>query len=349
MIRLQAELDARSIQVSQLESEMAAQAGIAASRLSELQDSFLAKIQSMRRLHQEQLTSVEQSVVNGSSSTQVSGSVGRRAGQGAPRPPLLLTYLPMQLSPSLPLRLTSCPGELGSALPLLHQDSVWAPSPCTATLTWPLPPPSCHLQSELASLKQQLQGRTGEANQLAQQLGEQQQSCKALRAQLLQLGNELLEHKEEARKSAEEAQALRTANAGLEQQVHDLVQQQLQQARSGSGSSVAGASAGSAAGPSSDMTLMLNMMEGQLGRLSQVIRAHEAEIAQLKQTLIGASEERRELTRQLEQLKAGPGTPSSTSTPPPYSPGRATSPTSSSKGALLKPYRQGPLSKPKFK
>lgn len=44
------------------------------------------------------------------------------------------------------------------------------------------------------------------------------------------------------------------------------------------------------------------MMEGQLARLSDIIRAREAEVAQLRLTVQAGCDERRELVAQIDQL-----------------------------------------------
>ena len=111
---------------------------------------------------------------------------------------------------------------------------------------------------------------------------------------------------------------------------------------------------------------MLAMMEGQLGRLSVIIRTREAEVTQLRQAVQDGCAERKELLMLLEQAQqgaqqgggGGPGTPTS-------SPGQGqrgewgeagstgggpTSPNSlRGAGGIHKPYRTGLPSKPKFR
>ncbi|GLI65490.1 hypothetical protein VaNZ11_009026 [Volvox africanus] len=54
--------------------------------------------------------------------------------------------------------------------------------------------------------------------------------------------------------------------------------------------------------PAVDLS-MLNMMEGQLGRLSEIIRSREGELAQMRAALQAGLDERKELLQQIEMLQ----------------------------------------------
>ncbi|KAG2440958.1 hypothetical protein HXX76_003811 [Chlamydomonas incerta] len=111
------------------------------------------------------------------------------------------------------------------------------------------------------------------------------------------------------------------------------------------------------AAPAMDMS-MLTMMEGQLGRLSEIIRNREAELGQMRAALQAGLEERRELVQQIEALQgalqqAQAGGGSSGLGSPKSSNSVAGVPVPGGRGlphvSPNRPYRTGLTSKPKFK
>ena len=96
------------------------------------------------------------------------------------------------------------------------------------------------------------------------------------------------------------------------------------------------------AAPSIDHEALMAMMEAQLGRLSEIIRQRDGEVASLRQAVTLGLEERRVMQRELAAAEERAQQHASASA---SSPG-----VDPSVAAFLnKPMRQGPFSKPKFK
>uniref|UniRef100_A0A7S3R455 Uncharacterized protein n=1 Tax=Dunaliella tertiolecta TaxID=3047 RepID=A0A7S3R455_DUNTE len=292
--RLRAQLDASTAENARLEAELGKQGASAAARLTELQDSYTAKIADMRRVHREQLSVLEESARQQQQEQQQQGAEGAQ------------------------LRA---------------------------------------LQAEVAALKQQAVAHKSEMAALEGRLATEQQAVVRLTRQL-----------EDARSSAagvqqqhaQEVEVLRTARADAEAHAAEA-QRQLQAKGQGS--------------PAADdgMAAMLSMMEGQLARLVDTIRAKDAEVgardaelAALRHAVTSGCEERRELAMQLEKAQAraaaaaapaGAGfasqhaqqqrSPQSGSTSPSGVP--VHHPHAHNHAGAGKPYRAGLISRPKFK
>eukprot|EP00955_Chlamydomonas_euryale_P004659 49884-Chlamydomonas_euryale.AAC.1 len=132
----------------------------------------------------------------------------------------------------------------------------------------------------------------------------------------------------------------------LEEQVQALQQQlaqQQQKQQQHEQQQHSGADAGSKPAPSAgagapDMSAVLEMMEGQLARLSAIIREREAEIAALRTTVQGCLDERRGLVAQLDdaQRRLAAAPPLAAAAPLPSAP-------------VPRPVKPPPLRNPKFR
>ncbi|GLC32951.1 hypothetical protein PLESTM_000007300 [Pleodorina starrii] len=144
-------------------------------------------------------------------------------------------------------------------------------------------------EAEAASLRQQMEAATATTGELRGKLEQAQSDLESCRAQLssAQFGEK----------------ALKARIRDLEGQLAKAQQQQQQlQQQKQKEPPPAPAPQQPAQSPAVDMG-MLNMMEGQLGRLSEIIRSREAELAQLRAALQAGLDERRELLRQVEALQ----------------------------------------------
>eukprot|EP00195_Chlamydomonas_chlamydogama_P007175 CAMPEP_0202898908 /NCGR_PEP_ID=MMETSP1392-20130828/7304_1 /ASSEMBLY_ACC=CAM_ASM_000868 /TAXON_ID=225041 /ORGANISM="Chlamydomonas chlamydogama, Strain SAG 11-48b" /LENGTH=379 /DNA_ID=CAMNT_0049584973 /DNA_START=34 /DNA_END=1173 /DNA_ORIENTATION=+ len=292
---LRAELDASKANVARLEAELSSQQAAAASRLSQLQDSFSTKIAEMRAAHQQQLAELQ------------------KAGAGS----------------------------------------------------------QSAQQADLARLRDQVSTLQGHNASLQQQLEQQQQQAVEAAARLKQQ-----EHAGE--QLGAKVRELEATKRKLEQQLKQQQQQQQGAASPGSGpgsstTSAAGGSGasgsgqpppdpgqGSSGGDTAGMAGMIELMETQLARLSEVIRTKESEVVGLRGAVTAGFEERRALQQQVDRLQQQLVQAASAATSPkggassaasdagsvvPISPGRnALKPPS-----LTKPYRTGLVSKPKFR
>ena len=97
----------------------------------------------------------------------------------------------------------------------------------------------------------------------------------------------------------------------------------------------------------SDHDQLISMMEGQLQRLSEIIRQRDLEVISLRQAVTLGLEERRGMTREMSELRAALEQSQQQQQTNGSSPSPGLDP--SVAAFLNKPMRQGPISKPKFK
>lgn len=214
----------------------------------------------------------------------------------------------------------------------------------------------------MLGLRQQLRAKGDEVLQLQESLSASQQQVEELMAQLRQVQEQ---HEADKRKLGAvntELRAAAFAAKQLENKLRDAEQRlrEAEQVARDAGAS-GGVGGGSGPAPAVDMS-MVEMMEKQLGRLSEIIRTREAELAELRRAFQAGCDERRELMQQIERLMSGgqqgsAGPASSARSEPsaqaqgshvgmPTSPGSRRAVVSTSPN---KPYRTGLTSKPKFK
>ncbi len=173
------------------------------------------------------------------------------------------------------------------------------------------------LQAEVDSLKQQLSAKAEEAAQIQQQMESQQQQASSRLLQEQQLVKQL------------------EAKLAASKQQHG--------ASSPAPSSPAPAPIPEPA-PVPDMSPMLEMMEAQLGRLSEIIRVREAEVTQLRMAVTAGCDERRGLQQQLAQAQEQLAATEAAAAVAMGNAGAGGSP-----GLQLPRPIRGPISKPKFR
>jgi chromosome segregation ATPase len=228
--------------------------------------------------------------------------------------------------------------------------------------------------ADVQALKQQLQACNRELADTQSRLAAQQQASERLSMQLAQLQADVGQATEDKLQAARTAQYLRGEVDKLKAAL-SAAESRASSAEEAAAVTRAGSSQGApaAAAAAADMNAMVSMMEGQLARLSDIIRVKESEISELRLALTLGLEERRELVGQVQALQAkvqsagapvapkGEGSPwSVTSGSAAVGPGGDRSPGSRGKPALgmsqqylgsgaSAPYRTGLHSKPKFK
>ncbi|PNH09072.1 hypothetical protein TSOC_004324 [Tetrabaena socialis] len=152
-------------------------------------------------------------------------------------------------------------------------------------------------EADAIAVRQQLEAAMATITELQGKLGQARSEADTARSQLS--GTQFSEKALKARIKELEGQASR---AQREQQQ----QQQKQQAQPATAPAAAAAAPPpppppQPPAPGVDME-MLAMMEGQLARLSDIIRTREAELGQMRSALQAGLEERRELLQQIEDL-----------------------------------------------
>ncbi|GIL75910.1 hypothetical protein Vretimale_5597 [Volvox reticuliferus] len=140
-------------------------------------------------------------------------------------------------------------------------------------------------EADVASLRQQLEAAQAASTELQGKLKQAQSDAESSRSQLTstQFGEKALK----ARVKELEGQLAKAQQQVKEQQNESQPPPPPPPAKEA---------------PAVDMS-MLNMMEGQLGRLSEIIRSREGELAQMRTALQAGLDERRELLRQIESLQ----------------------------------------------
>ncbi|KAL6765082.1 hypothetical protein V8C86DRAFT_2461006 [Haematococcus lacustris] len=202
------------------------------------------------------------------------------------------------------------------------------------------------LRAELARLHHQLDASRRENATLSAKVAAQE-------AELSRLTKAVTAAEAQAAEHAARAQELNT----------QLMKRSSHEGKGGGSMGGGGGAPGPPNGCLTDMSNMVAMMEGQLARLSDLIRTKDREVADLRGALTAGCEERRDLMQQLQAAEqqqqqqqggsaaaAGPRSPGSVGMGAPHSPtGVRQAGSHGGAAGIGKPYRTGLRSKPLFK
>ncbi|MEW5303344.1 MAG: hypothetical protein WDW38_001672 [Sanguina aurantia] len=266
LYRLEAELESSQRQVSRLESELESRSAASGLRLSELQDSFQAKISDLRGMHADQLASAHRAAEGGSSALLAEAHMLRQQLQ-------------------------------------TQTDS------------------SRQLQASVASLRQAageqsatLQQQGAASVQLQQRHASLQQECTLLREHNLRLTTTRQAHAEQILADSTHSTPTHCSTNGSPPQPQPQSWVPGEQHTQPPGRATHPSGAGTRPQPSRTPVQeggkqpgidadMVGLMEGQLQRLSQLIREKESEVGQVRHALQQGLDERRALLQTVDRLQ----------------------------------------------